>query len=149
MTTGFELSTDKTGKDQGKANYANAYIGFGSPYRKSSTGTYLEDAQRANIPVNENIVPDNKTIAFVSVASEGMFVEKTVELARKIIDAGGAIIMDRSGSKFGESHSRFNRNGEGKVQDALRIPSGQTPEGYNVFGNLELIIEKINLVISK
>ncbi|MDR1180446.1 MAG: hypothetical protein LBL13_00490 [Bacteroidales bacterium] len=29
MTQGFTLSTDKAGKDQGKAAYANAYIGFG------------------------------------------------------------------------------------------------------------------------
>ena len=139
MKTGFTLSCDKTKKDQGKANYANAYIGFGVPHRRSSTGIYLEDAKRAGIAVNERINPDENTIAFVSVASEGFFVEQTVELARKVIAAGGAVVMDRSGTGFGQSHSRFNRNGEGKVQDALGTPSGQTKEGYNIFGNKNLI----------
>ena len=64
---GFKLSIDKTGKDQGKANYANAYIGFG------------------------------------------------------------------------QSHSSFNRNGEGKVQDALGEPTGFTTEKYSVWGNLDNI----------
>jgi hypothetical protein len=136
MKTGFKLSIDKTGKDRGKANYANACIGFGVPHRRSSTGVYLEDAKRAGIPVNEEINPDENTVAFVSVASEGIFVEQTVNLARKVIAAGGAVIMDRSGTGFGQSHSRFNRNGEGRVQDALGTPAGQTKEGYNVWGNL-------------
>ena len=139
MKTGFKLSIDKTGKDQGKANYANAYIGFGVPNRRSSTEVYLEDARRAGIPTNESIVPDNHTIAFVSVASEGTFAEQTIALARTVIDAGGAVIMDRPGTGFGESHSRFNRNGEGRVQDALGTQTGQTREGYNVFGNYGLI----------
>jgi len=139
MKTGFKLSIDKTGKDQGKANYANAFIGFGVTNRRSSTGIYLEDAKRAGIPVNEEINPDENTIAFVSVASEGFFVEQTVRLAERIIAAGGAVIMDRSGTGFGQSHSRFNRNGEGRVQDALEKPAGQTKEGYNVFGNIEAV----------
>ena len=115
MKTGFYLSIDKTGKDRGKANYANAYIGFGVSHRKSSTGIYLEDAKRAGIPVNEEINPGENTVAFVSAASEGIFVEQTVELALKVIHAGGAVVMDRSGTGFGQSHSRFNRNGEGRV----------------------------------
>jgi hypothetical protein len=139
MEKGFKLSCDKTGKDQGKANYANAYIGFGVAHRRSSTGIYLEDAKRAGIPVNEAIEPDENTVAFVSVASEGIFVEQTVKLALKVIHAGGAVVMDRSGTGFGQSHSRFNRNGEGKVQDALGKPAGQTREGYNVFGNIRLV----------
>jgi hypothetical protein len=133
---GFNLSCDKTGKDRGKANYANAYIGFGVAHRRSSTGIYFEDARRAGIPVNEEINPDENTVAFVSVASEGIFVEQTVALARKIIAAGGAVVMDAGGTGFGQSHSRFNRNGEGRVQDALGKPAGQTKEGYNVFGNI-------------
>lgn len=137
--TGFKLSVDKTGKDQGKANYANAYIGFGVTNRKSSTGIYLEDAKRQGIPVNHEIVPDAGTIAFVSVASEGTFVNDTVELAKKVIDADGTIIMDRRGTGFGESHSRFNRNGEGKVQDALGEPDGFTSEKYSVWGNPDTI----------
>jgi hypothetical protein len=139
MKKGFKLSCDKTGKDQGKANCANAFIGFGVAHRRSSTGIYLEDAKRAGIPVNEEIVPDENTVAFVSVASEGIFVEQTVTLAQKVIDAGGAVVMDRSGTSFRQSHSRFNRNGEGRVQDALGRPTGQTKEGYNVFGNIGLI----------
>ena len=139
MKNGFRLSIDKTGKDQGKANYANAYIGFGVTHRRSSTGIYLEDAKKAGIPVNEAIEPDENTIAFVSVASEGIFVEQTVRLAQKVIDAGGTVVMDRSGTGFGESHSRFNRNGEGRVQDVLGKPAGKTREGYNVFGNIRLV----------
>lgn len=139
MEKGFKLSCDKTGKDQGKANYANAYIGFGVAHRRSSTGIYMEDAKRAGLPVNEEIVPDKNTLAFVSVASEGIFVEQTVTLAQKVIAAGGAVIMDKSGAGFGQSHSRFNRNGEGRVQDALGKPAGQTKEGYNVFGNIGLV----------
>jgi hypothetical protein len=135
MKKKFNLSCDKTGKDQGKANYANAYIGFEVSHRRSSTGIYLEDAKRAGLPVNEEIVSDKNTVAFVSVASEGIFVEETVTLAQKVIAAGGAVVMDKSGTGFGQSHSRFNRNGEGRVQDALGKPAGQTKEGYNVFGN--------------
>lgn len=139
MEKGFKLSCDKTGKDQGKANYANAYIGFGVTNRKSSTGIYLEDAKRTGIPVNEEINANETTVAFVSVASEGIYVGQTVALAQKVIQAGGAVIMDRSGTGFGQSHSSFNRNGEGRVQDALGIPAGQTREGYNIFGNLEAV----------
>jgi hypothetical protein len=135
----FKLSCDKTGKDRGKASHANAYIGFGVAHRRSSTGIYQEDAKRAGIPVNEEIVPDKDTVAFVSVASEGIFVEQTVTLAQKVIAAGGAVVMDRGGTGFGQSHSKFNRNGEGRVQDALGKPAGQTKEGYNVFGNLGLV----------
>ncbi|GAB6010405.1 hypothetical protein [Dysgonomonas reticulitermitis] len=142
MKTGFRLSVDKTGKDQGKANYANAFIGFGVAHRRSSTGIYLEDAKRTGIPVNEGISADENTVAFVSVASEGIFVEQTIALVKKVIQAGGAVVMDRSGTGFGQSHSRFNRNGEGRVQDALGTPVGQTKEGYNVFGNIGLVIGK-------
>ena len=47
--------------------------------------------------------------------------------------------MDKSGTGFGQSHSQFNRNGEGRVQDALGKPAGQTKEGYNIFGNIGLV----------
>jgi hypothetical protein len=39
--------------------------------RKSSTDIYLEDAKSQGIPVNYEIVPDAKTIAFVLVEIEG------------------------------------------------------------------------------
>jgi hypothetical protein len=136
---GFILSIDKTGKDRGKAAYANAYIGFGVSHRRSSTGVYLQDAKNAGLPVNDEIIPDCDTVAFVSVASEGIHNEKTVALARKVIAGGGTVIMDAGGTGFGKSHSRHNINGEGKVQDALGTPSGQTKEGYNVWGNLQNI----------
>jgi hypothetical protein len=135
MIQGFTLSTDKTGKDQGKAAYANAYIGFGITHRCSSTEIYLEDARRAGIPVNDEIIPDEHTVAFVSVAGEGIHKERTIDLARRVIAAGGAVIMDASGTQFGQSHSAHNRCGEGAVQDALGTPAGQTKEGYNVWGN--------------
>ena len=143
---GFNLSCDKTGKDRGKARYANAYIGFGVDNRRSSTGIYLDDARKAGIPVNDEIVPDENTVAFVSVAHEGVNNEKTVVLAEKVIRAGGTVIMDAPGTGFGQSHSSYNRNGEGKVQDALGKPSGQTVYGYNFWGNERVIrkIEKMN-----
>jgi hypothetical protein len=106
-------------------------------HRRSSTGVYLEDARRAGIAVNDEIVPDRNTIAFVSVASEGIHCEQTVMLARRIISSGGTIIMDANGTGFGQSHSRFNRNGEGRVQDALGTPTGYTKEGYTIRGNTQ------------
>ena len=136
----FILSIDKTGKDRGKAAYANAYIGFGVTHRRSSTEVYLQDARTAGIPVNDEIIPDSKTVAFVSVASEGLHNEKTAKLAQKVIAGGGTVIMDANGTGFGKSHSRFNINGEGKVQEALGNPSGQTKEGYNVWGNLQNVL---------
>jgi hypothetical protein len=132
---GFKLSSDKTGKDQGKADLANAYIGYGVQNRDSSTGKYLKDAQNQGILTNENIIPTKNTVAFVSVASEGTNVDKTIEQAKRVLQAGGTIIMDRSGTGFGQSHSSFNKNGEGKVQDALGKPTGQTTKGYNYWGN--------------
>jgi hypothetical protein len=131
--TGFTLSADKANKDRGKANYANAYIGFGVEHRRSSTGRYLEDARAAGIPVNDEIVPCKNTVAFVSVAGEGTHNDRTVALARKVIAAGGTVIMDASGTGFGQSHSPHNINGEGAVQEALGTPTGQTKEGYNVW----------------
>lgn len=126
---------DKTGKDRAKAAYANAYIGFGVTRRRSSTGIYLDDAIRQGIPVNEAILPDAFTVAFVSVAGEGVHNARTVELARKVIRAGGTVIMDRPGTGFGQAHSPYNRLGEGKVQQALGSPWGYSREGYSVFGN--------------
>jgi hypothetical protein len=134
------LSCDKTGKDQGKASYANAYIGFGVSHRRSSTGVYLQDAKNAGLPVNDEIVPDSSIVAFVSVASEGIHNDKTVELARKVIAGGGTVIMDAGGTGFGKSHSRYNANGEGRVQDALGTPTGQTKEGYNVWQSPSVIV---------
>jgi len=135
LEKGFRLSFDKTGKDLAKAAYANAYIGIGVSHRRCSTGIYLEDALRQGIPVNEQILPGGSTVAFVSVASEGIHNARTIGLARRVIEAGGTIIMDTSGTGFGQSHSPYNRHGEGKVQEALGFPSGRTKEGYNIFGN--------------
>lgn len=137
--TGFRLSSDKTGKDRGKAAYANAYIGFGVAHRRSSTGIYLDDAVAQGIPVNERIIPDASTVAFVSVASEGTHNERTIFLARKVIRMGGTLIMDAPGTGFGRAHSSYNRHGEGKVQEGLGTPAGYTREGYSVFGNMDNI----------
>ena len=137
---GFKLSVDKTGKDQGKANYANAFVGYGVTNRRSSTGIYLEDAKRQGLPVNNEIISDEKTVAFVSVASEGTHVAITVKQAQIVIKSGGTVVMDVRGTNFGQSHSRFNRNGEGRVHDALGTPDGKTKEGYSVWGNMNNII---------
>ncbi len=142
MKKGFTLSYDKLGKDQGKANYANAFIGFGVSNRLSSTERYLNDAKRAGVPVNYEISPDRDIVAFVSVASEGIHNVRTIDLAKKVIECNGTVIMDASGTGFGQANSRYNKNGEGKVQEALGKPSGQTKEGYNIWGNIENIIIK-------
>ena len=152
LRNGFTLSKDKTGKDQGKANYANVFIGFGVKRSggMSSTGIYLEDARKQRIPVNEEIIPDKETIAFVSVSSEGIFVKKTAELAINVLKAGGTIVMDKQGTGFGQSHSSFNRNGEGAVHDLLGKPTGTTKEGYSIWKGSELKrVKKINTGMSK
>lgn len=145
---GFQLSIDKTGKDQGKADLANAYIGFSVTNRNSSTGIYLEDAKRKGIPVNEEINPTRNTVAFVSVAMEGIHIQRTAELAKKILAVGGTVIMDKPGTGFGHSHSSHNKKGEGAVQDILGKPSGQTSQGYNYWGlnpeQRKWILEQIN-----
>ncbi|OAM91675.1 hypothetical protein OH491_24785 [Termitidicoccus mucosus] len=132
---GFKLTVDKLGKDQGKANHANAFIGFGVPHRKSSTGAYKMDALRQGIPVNHDINPSPDTVAFVSLCHEGLFNTETIALAKKVIAAGGTVIMDAQGQHRGQSHSSYNKTGEGKVQDGLGNPQGITREGYTIWGN--------------
>ena len=142
---GFKLSKDKTGKDQGKANYANAFIGFGVLRHNgiSSTGIYLEDAKKQGIPYNDNIKPNKNTIAFVSVSSEGVHNDKTIALCKKVLEAKGNIIMDKRGKGFGQSHSSFNIKGEGAVQDALGKPTGTSKEGYTVWKGRELNLKTV------
>lgn len=140
----FKLPIDKTGKDQGKADLANSFIGYKVSNRNSSTGQYLDEANRLGIPTNENIIPNKNTVAFVSVTSEGINNEKTIEQAKRVLNAGGTIIMDASGTEFGKSHSNFNKKGEGAVQDALGNPSGQTSKGYNYWGSNPEIIKTNN-----
>lgn len=130
----LKLSQDKLGKDQGKANYANAVIALPVKGRKSSTEGYMNDAEAQGFPVNEFIPMDPGTVAFVSVASEGTRVKETVAIAKRLISAGGTVVMDQSGTGKGQSHSTWNKKGEGAVQEALGIPSGKTKEGYNYWG---------------
>jgi hypothetical protein len=47
--------------------------------------------------------------------------------------------MDVNRTGFGQSHSPYNKNGEGAVQDALGKPTGQTKEGYNFWGNGNMV----------
>jgi hypothetical protein len=56
----------------------NIYIGFGVTHRRSSTGIYLEDTKRIGILVNGEINSGENTVAFVSVASEEIFVKRTM-----------------------------------------------------------------------
>lgn len=130
MKTGFKLSIDKTGKDQGKADLANAFIGYGVTNRKSSTGVYAADATRQEIPVNDQIIANSETCAFVSVAKEGVHNSATVAQIVRVLEAGGCVVMDRDQN----AHSNWNRFGEGAVQDELRKIYGapaQTEKGYN------------------
>jgi hypothetical protein len=143
---GFELSRDKTSKDQAKADYANAYIGYpvNRPNGLSSTGVYLEDARKQGIPTNDEIPFSKRTIAFVSVSAEGTHVHKTTDLCQKVLAAGGALIMDRPGTGYGQSHSRFNKAGEGAVHDLLGQATGYTTEGYSVWTENAKLLQSIN-----
>jgi hypothetical protein len=71
---GFTISADKLGKDQGKADLANAFIGHG--LQNTSTDTYSKDAKSAGIPTNEELydTADENTIAFVSVNGGDFFI---------------------------------------------------------------------------
>ena len=123
--------------DKVKPNLEYAYQMEFKPVALSSTGVYLLDARQQGIPCNYAIEASGETIAFVSVSSEGLHIDQTVALAVKTVKAGGAIIMDRGGSGFGQSHSKFNRNGEGVVQDTITSilgKPGQTPQGYHYWG---------------
>lgn len=129
----FKLSQDKKNKDQGKANYANAYIGFG--IEGTSTYQYMLDAKNQNIPYNDNIDINSNTIAFVSVNGNNRLTEsnknRTVELAKKVIQAGGTVIMDNPFS----ATTTWNSTGEQVVQKLLGDSSGLTKIGnYTYFG---------------
>lgn len=132
---GFRLPVDKLGKDQGKADLANAFIGYPVTNRNSSTGQYLEAARSQGIPVNDEIVPSADTVAFVSVASEGTHNTQTLAQIDRIIDAGGTVVMDAPGTGKGQAQSSWNRGGEGWVQNALGPRSGRTYKGYSFWGN--------------
>ena len=133
---GFTL-TQKTQyviKDQLKANEANAYIGYGVV--DSSTYTYMKDAEKAGIPVNENINPDKNTKAFVSVnGGKRKNIEenrqRTLNTAIKVLEAGGQIIMDTTSN----ANRDWNKNGEGWVQNELKNRGYVVKEGedFNTF----------------
>ena len=130
--TGFKLSIDKKGKDQGKADLANRFIGYG--VKGTSTYQYEQDAKKAGIPINYEGVIDENTIAFVSVngnnkASENAIYE-TIENAREVLENGGTIIMDSTS----DANRSWNKAGEALVQEQLGVPTGQTSKGYNYWG---------------
>jgi hypothetical protein len=130
--TGFKLSIDKKGKDQGKADLANAIVGYGVV--GSSSYKYVADAIKQNIPANGKIKLNSGVIAFVTVngnnkASEEA-VEKTYLKAKSIIDKGGTVIMDSTE----DANRTYNKSGEALVQEKLGEPTGQTSKGYNYWG---------------
>jgi hypothetical protein len=143
---GFQLSIDKKGKDQGKADLANAFIGYGN--KGTSTYVYSIDAQKNNIPVNNAITLDSNTIAFVSVNGDNKSSQNTLNVtvsrAKGVLENGGTIIMD---STF-DANRNWNKSGEAIVQKALGKPSGQTSKGYNYWGgNPETVKTKRGVVI--
>lgn len=129
---GFSLSIDKKGKDQGKADLANRFIGYGVP--NTSTYQYELDAKKAGIAVNYEGVIDETTVAFVSVNGNGKASEKaideTIENAREVLEAGGTVIMDSTE----DANRSWNKTGEALVQEGLGEPSGKTSKGYNYWG---------------
>lgn len=125
-----------------KPNLNDAFQMEFKPIALSSTGVYLLDARRQDIPTNHAIKCSRETIAFVSVSSEGHHVDKTADLAKKVLQNGGSIIMDKGGCAFGQSHSKFNIKGEGAVQDKIAAAYGnpkKTPEGYHYWGDHSLL----------
>jgi len=129
---GFKLSIDKKGKDQGKADLANAIVGYGVV--GSSSYKYVADAIKQNIPANGKIKLNSSVIAFVTVngnnkASEES-IEKTYLKAKSIIDKGGTVIMDSTE----DANRTYNKSGEALVQEKLGKPTGQTSKGYNYWG---------------
>jgi hypothetical protein len=133
VSKGFKLSIDKKGKDQGKANLANRFIGYGAP--GTSTYQYELDAKKAGIPINYEGDINENTIAFVSVNGNNKATEKiifeTIENAREVLENGGTIVMD---STFDATRT-WNQNGEALVQEGIGEPTGQTSKGYNYWGN--------------
>lgn len=129
---GFKLSIDKKGKDQGKADLANAFISY--PNTGTSSYQYLQDAKKQGIPVNNEIKANNNTIAFVSVNGNNKATNKQIEdtilAAREVIELGGTVIMD---STYDANRS-WNKSGEALVQEQLGEPTGQTSKGYNYWG---------------
>lgn len=143
---GFTLTqkTQYANKDQLKANEANAYIGYGVV--DSSTYTYMKDAEKAGIPVNENINPDKNTKAFVSVnGGNRKNIEenrqKALDTAIKILEAGGQIIMDTTSN----ANRDWNKNGEGWVQNELKNRGYVVKEGedFNTFSKNTVTTQNI------
>jgi len=129
---GFKLSIDKKGKDQGKADLANALITY--PNANTSSYQYWKDAKKQGIPVNDEIQTGPGVVAMVSVngnnkASNQQIID-TILAARDIIESGGTVIMD---SKY-DANRPWNKSGEALVQEELGKPSGQTSKGYNYWG---------------
>ena len=132
LQKGFTLSIDKKGKDQGKADLANHFIGYG--VSGTSTYQYEQDAKKQGIPTNYNGTINENTIAFVSVNGNNKASEKaiyeTIENAREVLEAGGTVIMDSTE----DANRSWNKNGEALVQEQLGDPSGKTSKGYNYWG---------------
>jgi hypothetical protein len=130
---GFKLSIDKKGKDQGKADLANRFIGYG--VSGTSTYQYQQDAKKAGIPLNYEGVIDESTVAFVSVNGNNKATKnaiyETIENAREILENGGTVVMDSTS----DANRSWNQNGEALVQEQLGAPTGQTFKGYNYWGN--------------
>ena len=129
---GFKLSIDKKGKDQGKADLANALVTYPNP--GTSSYQYMQDAKKQGIPVNDEIKLGPGVIAMASVngndkASDKQ-IEDTILTARNIIETGGTIIMDSTT----DANRSWNESGEAIVQEQLGEPSGQTSKGYNYWG---------------
>ena len=132
LQKGFNLSIDKKSKDQGKADLANHFIGYG--VSGTSTYQYEQDAKKQGIPTNYNGTINKNTIAFVSVNGNNKASEKaiyeTIENAREVLEAGGTVIMDSTE----DANRSWNKNGEALVQEQLGNPSGKTSKGYNYWG---------------
>ena len=129
---GFKLSVDKKGKDQGKADLANAFISY--PQKGTSSFVYMGDAENQGIPINNDIPLGKGVVAFVSVNGNGKATPKQLDAtyfrALAVLKAGGTIVMDSTD----DADRTWNATGEALVQKRLGKPSGQTSKGYNYWG---------------
>jgi hypothetical protein len=79
---GFKLSIDKKGKDQGKANLANHFVGYGAP--GTSTYQYAIDAAKSGISINYEGRISEFTVAFVSVNGNNKATKEYMKLLKML-----------------------------------------------------------------
>ena len=107
---------DPNGFDRRKALNSNSFIGYvDNTSRESRVATYIINASNAGIPFNDNLIPDNNTVAFVAVPIGTMMTQnvmnKILNKASEVLEAGGSLIMNTETVATNE----YNKYGEGVI----------------------------------